>query len=201
MDQSSQGDHHAPDQRNHSGKDQHCEEQWETVLVWITISCGWAAAVPSSQSHYLLPQFSFSNNNNLLPGQLLQGPHQAHRGRGEAVAGDLHQQRETVPLLEPLWPHQARSLASGEGEAHLRRLRHGGVRGAGRAGLHLVGVGPVLPVCKTQHQLTSPHQASNQQSVTFCDAKQERNSSLGWHSNLLALYYWHNQLTTFLDRF
>ena len=34
----------------------------------------------------------------------------------------------TVPLLEPGRPHQARGLPPRQGEAHLRRLRHGGVR-------------------------------------------------------------------------
>ena len=35
------------------------------------------------------------------PGELLQGPHQADCGRGEAICCDLHQLREAKQELEP----------------------------------------------------------------------------------------------------
>ena len=51
----------------------------------------------SKIKRYLL----YGLTTTFLPGQLLQGPHQAHRGGGEAVAGHLHQLRAAVPLLGP----------------------------------------------------------------------------------------------------
>ena len=79
---------------------------------------------PSKIKRYLL----YGLTTTFLPGQLLQGPHQAHRGRGAAVAGDLHQLRETVSLLGPDRPRQTWCLPPGEGEDDLRGQCDGGVR-------------------------------------------------------------------------
>ena len=47
------------------------------------------------------------------PGELLQGPHEADRGRGEAIHCDLHQLGEAEQKLEPPRPGQERRTAPG----------------------------------------------------------------------------------------
>ena len=47
------------------------------------------------------------------PGELLQGPHEADRGRGEAIYCDVHQLGEAEQELEPPGPRQERRTAPG----------------------------------------------------------------------------------------
>ena len=87
---------------------------WGTSAALSPISCGRACLPPfpywsiniDPQSHItdLLHLHDFHNTNNstsLPPGELLQGPHQADCGRGEAICCDLHQLREAKQELEP----------------------------------------------------------------------------------------------------